>query len=162
MHSSLAGVGTFLNLGYLDPADVSVANPANGTWTVSSSWDTRTRVARLSDVFSSTWWPVVTGSPFLAVVNGYYDDASLASPTLAGALFDTRDGRFLFVITATALIGPTDDPTSTFAPYASGVRIDLATAAIVGSRVSDDMNRPAAPSAIAIRNTPSSPAAMRP
>ncbi len=132
MHSSLAGVGTFLNLGYLDHAGVSVANPSNGNYTVSDSWDTRTPVGRLTDLFSSTWWPVLPISPFLAAVNGYYDDATLSSPTVGNAVFDTRDGRLLFVITSTGFIGPHDDLTSTFQPAAFGLRIDLTSAAILG------------------------------
>src|SRR5207245_6380524 len=109
MYSSLAGVGSFLNLGYRDSATVSIANPSNGTFTVSSSWDTQTPVARLTDLLHSTWWPVLTVSPFLAAVNGYYDDASLTSPTVGNAVFDTRDGRLLFVITTSGYIGPYDD-----------------------------------------------------
>src|SRR6266540_3939323 len=132
MHSSLAGVGTFLNLGYLDHAGVSVANPSNGNYTVSDTWDTRTPVGRLTDLFSSTWWPVLPISPFLAAVNGYYDDATLASPTVGNAVFDTRDGRLLFVITSTGFIGPRDDLTSTFQPAAFGLRIELTSAAILG------------------------------
>src|SRR5712691_2786212 len=132
MYSSQGGVGTFLNLGYRDPSTVSIANPSNGTFTVSSSWDTQTPVARLTDLLHSTWWPVLTVSPFLAAVNGYYDDASLTSPTVGNAVFDTRDGRLLFVITTSGYIGPHDDLTSTFEPAAYGFRIDLTSAAILG------------------------------
>ena len=132
MYSSLAGVGSFLNLGYRDPSTISIANPSNGTFTVSSSWDTQTPVARLTDLLHSTWWPVLTISPFLAAVNGYYDDASLTSPTVGNAVFDTRDGRLLFVITTSGYIGPHDDLTSTFEPAAYGFRIDLTSAAILG------------------------------
>lgn len=133
MYSSLAGVGTFLRLGYLDPAGVSIANPSNGSYTVSDSWDTRTQVGHLSDALTSVWWPVFTvGTPFLAIVSGYYNDATLAAPTIGNAVFDTREGRLLFVITASGFIGPQDNPTSTFAPYGSGIQIDLTTAAILG------------------------------
>ncbi len=132
MHSSSAGVGTFLNLGYRDPSTVSIANPANGSYSVHSSWDTRTRVARLTDGLSSTWWPALYLSPFLAGVSGYYDDATLPSQMIGNAVFDTRDGRFLFVITTSGFFGPTDKPGATFAPFASGMRIDLTTAAILG------------------------------
>ena len=132
MYSALSGVGTFLNLGYLDAAGVVVTSPSNGTFIVSDTWDTRSKVARLSDSFGSAWWPVLTVSPFLAAVNGYYDDASLSSPTVGNAIFDTRDGRLLFVITGTKFIGPQDDPTATFVPATTGVRIDLTSAAILG------------------------------
>src|SRR2546425_837065 len=132
MYSSQGGVGTFLNLGYRDPSTVSITNPSNGTFTVSSSWDTQTPVARLTDLLHSTWWPVLTVSPFLAAVNGYYDDASLTSPTVGNAVFDTRDGRLLFVITTSGYIGPYDDLTSTFEPAAYGLRIDLTSATILG------------------------------
>src|SRR3989442_15844394 len=106
MFSSLAGVGSFLNLGYRDPSTVSIANPSNGTFTVSSSWDTQTPVARLTDLLPSAWWPVLTVSPFPAAVNGYYDDASLTSPTVGNAGFDTRDGRLLFVSPPPGFSGP--------------------------------------------------------
>src|SRR3989454_990042 len=132
MYSSLAGVGSFLNLGYRDASTISIANPSNGTFTVSSSWDTQTPVARLTDLLHSTWWPVLTVSPFLAAVNGYYDDASLTSPTVGNAVFDPRDGRLLFVITTSGYIGPHDDLTSTFEPAAYGLRIDLTSATILG------------------------------
>ena len=89
-------------------------------------------MARLTDLLHSTWWPVLTISPFLAAVNGYYDDASLTSPTVGNAVFDTRDGRLLFVITTSGYIGPHDDLTSTFEPAAYGFRIDLTSAAILG------------------------------
>ena len=47
-------------------------------------------------------------------------------------MFDTRDGRLLFVITTSGYIGPHDDLTSTFEPAAYGFRIDLTSAAILG------------------------------
>ena len=135
LHSAAAGVGTFLNLGALDSADVAVASPTPGLYAVSASWDTRTRVGRLSDGLTSLWWPVLFfGGPFLGIVNGYFDNATLTSPIAGSAVFDTRDGRLLFVLTSSgSFIGPQDQPGATFAPFAVGTRIDLTTAAIVGS-----------------------------
>src|SRR5207245_10875705 len=86
MYSSLAGVGSFLNLGYRDPSTISIANPSNGTFAVSSSWDTQTPVARLTDLLHSTWWPVLTVSPFSSAVNANAADASLTSPTVGTAV----------------------------------------------------------------------------
>ena len=133
MHSSAAGIGTFLRLGSLDPATVSTVSPSPGNYSVTSSWDTRTPVGHLTDARSNTWWPVLSFSPYLAGVNGYYSDASLTSPVGGNALFDTRDGRLLFVVAGSTFIGPSDDSTSTFQPAASAVQIDLTDAAIVGS-----------------------------
>src|SRR5207249_1264449 len=132
MHSSSAGIGTFLRLGSFDPATVSMASPSAGNYSVTSSWDTRTPVGHLTDALSNVWWPVLSYSPFLAGMNGYYSDASLTAPVAGNALFDTRDGRLLFVVTGSDFVGPHDDPTSTFQPAASAVQIDLASAAIVG------------------------------
>jgi hypothetical protein len=132
MYSSSAGVGTFLRLGSLDSASVFTSSPSAGNYSVSSSWDTRTPVGHFTDALSSVWWPVVSFTPFLAAASGYYNDASLSSPTIGNAVFDTRDGRLLYVITASGFIGPQDDPTSTFAPAATGYRIDLTSAAILG------------------------------
>ena len=132
MYSSSAGIGTFLRLGSLDPATVSMASPSAGNYSVTSSWDTRTPVGHLTDALTNVWWPVLSYSPFLAGMSGYYSDASLAAPVAGNALFDTRDGRLLFVVTGSDFVGPHDDPTSTFQPAASAVQIDLASAAIVG------------------------------
>ena len=134
LHSTSAGVGTFVILERLSAARVSISSPSPGNYTVSSSWDTRSPVGRLSDGVTSFYWPVVTGlGPFLGVVNGYWDNATLPSPVPAIAVFDTRDGRLLFVYTGSAFVGPQDQPASTFAPFAAGVRVDLSTAAIVGA-----------------------------
>ncbi len=134
LHSTSAGVGTFVILERFAAADVSVSSPSPGNYTVSSSWDTRSPVGRLSDGVTSVYWPVVTGlGPFLGLVNGYWDNATLPSPVPASAVFDTRDGRLLFVYTGYGFVGPQDQPGSTFAPFSYGVRVDLSTEAIVGT-----------------------------
>ena len=133
-HSAAAGVGTFLNLGPLDASTVSVAPTTPGNVSVSAAWDTRSAVARLSDGAATEWWPTLNVySPFEVAITGYWDNATLVSPTTGIAYFDTRDGRLLYVNTPYGLVGPQDDPTATFAPYASAPRIDLSTAAILGS-----------------------------
>ena len=131
LQSVSAGVGTYLNLGLIDPANVSVANPSPGNYTVASSWDTRTPVARLSDGSASAWWTMTPVVPFLGVVPGYWDNGS--GPVPGGAVFDVRNGRLLFVTTGYALIDPRDEPASTFAPYAFGLRVNMATAQILSS-----------------------------
>jgi hypothetical protein len=131
-YSSTAGVGTFLRLGGLPAAGVSVTSPSFGNYSVTSSWDTRMAVGHLTDALSNAWWPVAPISPFLAAVGGYYDDATLSTPAYGNAVFDTRDGRLLFVITGSGFVGPHDDISSTFAPRTTGYRIDLSTAAILG------------------------------
>ena len=134
LQSVTAGIGTFVSLGRIDPAEVSVSSPSAGNYTVSSSWDTRTPVGRFSDGLTNVYWPVVTGlGPFLGLVNGYWDNATLPSPVPASGVFDTRDGRLLFVYTGFAFLGPQDQPGSTFAPYAYGVRVNMATEAVVGA-----------------------------
>lgn len=133
LRSASAGIGTFLNLGRLDPAGVSITHPTPGSYSVSAGWDTRTPVARLSDGASSDWWPTISlGTPFQVFMNGYWDNATLPSPIPGSAVFDTRNGNLLFVVTASGFFGPLDQPASTFQPLASGLRIDLGTAAIVG------------------------------
>jgi hypothetical protein len=133
LRSVSAGIGTFLNLGRIPPAEVAITEPAPGSHSVSADWDTRTPVARLSDGATSDWWPVISlGTPYQVFMNGYWDNATLASPILASAVFDTRDGRLLFVVTLNGFFGPLDQPASTFQPLALGVRIDLATAGIMG------------------------------
>jgi hypothetical protein len=134
LQSAAAGVGTFLNLGRLDPAGVTLTQPAPGSYNVSGSWDTRTPVGRLSDGPRSAWWPAIQlATPFQAFVNGYWDNATLSTPVPGSAVFDTRTGNLLFVLTLSGWFGPNDQPASTFQPIASGLRVDLATAGIVGA-----------------------------
>src|SRR5206468_8487969 len=57
LHSASANVGTFLNLGRLDPAGVSVTSPSTGNYTISASWNMRTPIGHMSDGLSSVWWP---------------------------------------------------------------------------------------------------------
>src|SRR3989454_352565 len=133
LHSASANVGTFLNLGRLDPAGVSVTSPSAGNYTISTSWDTRTPIGHMSDGLSSVWWPSLYAyAPFQSAVAGYWDNATLLSPTPGAAVFDTRSGQLLYVYTSYGFFGPQDQPASTFSPYATGLRIDLTTAAIVG------------------------------
>jgi len=133
LHSASANVGTFLNLGRLDPAGVSVTSPSAGNYTISTSWDTRTPIGHMSDGLSSVWWPSLYAyAPFQSAVAGYWDNATLSSPTPGAAVFDTRSGQLLYVYTSYGFFGPQDQPASTFSPYATGLRIDLTTAAIVG------------------------------
>ena len=134
LHSASAGVGTFLNLGPLNASAMSVTHPAPESYGVSGSWDTRTRVGRLADAGAAVWWPFLSyGGPFLGIVNGYFDNATLSGPVAANAVFDTRDGRLRFVITGTEIVGPADQPAATFQPVSSGWRIDLTTAAVLGA-----------------------------
>lgn len=136
LHSASANVGTFLNVGRLDPAGVSVTGPSAGNYTISASWDTRTPVGHMSDGLSSVWWPSLYAyAPFQSAVAGYWDNATLPSPTPGAAVFDTRSGRLLYVYTSYGFFGPEDQPASTFAPYATGLRIDLTSAAILGYAV---------------------------
>ncbi len=136
LHSTSGGIGTFLSTGRFDDADVSVSTPSANSYEISASWDTRTRIARLSDGITSLWWPApLVLAPFLGVVNGYYDDGILPTPLTASAVFDVRDGRLLYVMTSSGFVSPRDAPLSTFSPYAFGVRIDLGTAGIVGSAI---------------------------
>src|SRR2546426_353990 len=133
LHSASANVGTFLNLGRLDPAGVSVTSPSAGNYTISTSWDTRTPIGHMSDGLSSVWWPSLYAyAPFQSAVAGYWDNVTLSSPTPGAAVFDTRSGQLLYVYTSYGFFGPQDQPASTFSPYASGLRIDLTSAAIVG------------------------------
>ncbi len=133
LHSASANVGTFLNLGRLDPAGVSVTEPSAGNYTVSASWDTRTPIGHMSDGVRSVWWPSLYAyAPFQSAVAGYWDNATLSSPAPGAAVFDTRSGQLLYVYTSYGFVGPADQPTSTFAPYATGLRIDLTSAAIMG------------------------------
>ena len=133
LHSASANVGTFLNLGRLDPAGVSVTSPSAGNYTISASWNMRTPIGHMSDGLSSVWWPSLYAyAPFQSAVAGYWDNATLSSPTPGAAVFDTRSGQLLYVYTSYGFFGPQDQPASTFSPYASGFRIDLTSAAIVG------------------------------
>jgi len=133
LHSQAAGVGTFILLERFPTTEMSISRPSPGNYTVSSSWDTRSPLAQLSDGTTTLRWTVTTaGNPFLAIVNGYWDNATLPSPVGANAYFDTRDGRLLYAYSGTEFIDPQDQPSSTFAPYTSGVLVDLATESIVG------------------------------
>ncbi len=133
LRSVSAGVGTFLNLGRLDPAGVAISQPTPGSYSVSAGWDTRTPVARLTDGVRSDWWPAIPlGTPFQVFMNGYWDNATLPGPIPASAVFDTRTGSLLFVVTLDGWFGPQDQPASTFQPLASGLRVDMTTEAIVG------------------------------
>jgi hypothetical protein len=133
LHSASANVGTFLNLGRLDPAGVSVTEPSAGNYTISAPWDTRTPIGHMSDGLRSVWWPSLYAyAPFQSAVAGYWDNATLSSATPGAAVFDTRSGQLLYVYTSYGFVGPQDQPASTFSPYATGVRLDLATAAILG------------------------------
>jgi len=133
LHSASANVGTFLNLGRLDPAGVSVTSPSAGNYTISASWNMRTPIGHMSDGLSSVWWPSLYAyAPFQSAVAGYWDNATLSSPTPGAAVFDTRSGQLLYVYTSYGFFGPQDQPASTFSPYTSGLRIDLTSAAIVG------------------------------
>ncbi len=136
LQSSAGNVGTFLDLGPLDPSTVSTVQTAPGNVTVSSSWDTRTPVARLSDSSNLEWWPAATTyGPFLVAVSGYWTNAMLASPTYGTAMFDSRSGSLLYVVTAYGYIDPRDQPASTFTPYEFEYGIDLTTAAILGTSI---------------------------
>src|SRR5256885_5889630 len=133
LHSASANIGTFLNLGRLDTAGVSVTSPSAGNYTISASWDMRTPIGHMSDGLSSVWWPSLYAyAPFPSAVPGYWDNATLSSPTPGAAVFDTRHGQLPYVYTSYGVFGPQDQPASTFSPYASGLRIDLTSAAIVG------------------------------
>ncbi len=134
LRSASAGIGTFLNLGRLDPAGVAISQPTPGSVSVSGGWDTRTPVARLSDGANSEWWPTISlGTPFQVFMNGYWDNATLAAPIPGSAVFDTRSGNLLFVVTSLGFFGPLDQPASTFQPLGSGLRIDMTSAAILGA-----------------------------
>ena len=133
LYSVSANVGTFLNLGRFDASRVSVTQPTTGTYTISASWDTRTPIGHMSDGVSSVWWPSLYAyAPFQTAVAGYWDNATLSSPVPAAAVFDARSGQLLYVYNSYGFFGPDDQPSSTFQPYATGVRIDLTSAAIVG------------------------------
>ncbi len=133
LHSVSGNVGTFLNLGRLDATGVSVTEPSAGNYTLSASWETRTPIGHMSDGLSSVWWPSLYAyAPFQSAVAGYWDNATLASPVPGAAVFDTRSGHLLYVYTSYGFFGPEDQPASTFSPYATGVRIDLTSAAILG------------------------------
>jgi hypothetical protein len=133
LRGTVGNVGTFLYAGRLDPATVTTARVGPDAFTVSSSWNTRTRLGRFTDGVASAWWPVLPGfSPFLVGTNGYFDNATI-SPTPGAAMFDARDGRLLYVTTGGFYVDARDQPTSTFTPYTSGIRIDMTTAAIVGA-----------------------------
>src|SRR5437667_11269988 len=87
----------------------------------------------MSDGVNSVWWPSLYAyAPFQTAVAGYWDNATLSSPVPAAAVFDARSGQLLYVYNSYGFFGPGEQPTSTFQPYASGVRIDLTSAAIVG------------------------------
>jgi len=87
----------------------------------------------MSDGVNSVWWPSLYAyAAFQSAVAGYWDNATLSSPVPAAAVFDTRSGQLLYVYNSYGFFGPGDQPTSTFQPYATGVRIDLTSAAIVG------------------------------
>ena len=135
LRSTAAGIGTFVNLGRLDPSTVSLTPTTAGNYTVSAPWDTRTPVGRLSDGVSSEWWPAPTiYSPFQVGVTGYWDNATVSSPTTGTAVFDSRTGALLYVYTYSyGYIAPQDQPDSTFAPYTIGIQLDLSSAAIVGA-----------------------------
>jgi PKD repeat protein len=133
LYSVSANVGTFLNLGRFDASRVSVTQPSAGNYTISASWDTRTPMGHMSDGLNSVWWPSLYAyAPFQSAVAGYWDNATISSPVPAAAVFDTRNGQLLYVYNSYGFFGPGDQPTSTFQPYASGVRIDMTSAAIVG------------------------------
>src|SRR6266849_3745691 len=133
LYSVSANVGTFLNIGRLDASRVSVTQPSAGNHTISASWDTRTPMGHMSDGLSSVWWPSLYAyAPFQSAVAGYWDNATLSTPVPAAAVFDSRSGQLLYVYNSYGFFGPDDQPTSTFQPYASGLRIDLTSAAIVG------------------------------
>ncbi|HKZ64619.1 MAG TPA: carboxypeptidase regulatory-like domain-containing protein [Thermoplasmata archaeon] len=135
LHSAAAGIGTFLPLERFPDADVLITR-APGNYTVSSSWDTTSPIGWLSDGTSSLWWPVVTGAaPFVATVDGSWDNASLPSPIDATATFDVRDGRLLYILVGSEFVGPRDQPAGTFAPYDAGYLVDLSSTAYVGSTV---------------------------
>ena len=131
LRSSLGTVGTFLDLGQLPTGDVSTATPSPGNVTVSSTWDTRTPVVRLTDGVSSDWWPAsLSYYPYESAISGYWDNATLPSPTYATAYFDTRSGDFLYAYTGSGYITAAAQPTSTFQPYSIGIQVDLTTAAV--------------------------------
>src|SRR2546428_2068968 len=101
LHSASANIGTFLNLGRLDTAGVSVTSPSAGNYTISTSWDMRTPIGHMSDGLSSVWWPSLYAyAPFQSAVAGYWDNATLSSPTPGAAVFDTRIGQLLYVYTS--------------------------------------------------------------
>src|SRR3989454_4103658 len=90
-------------------------------------------IGHMSDGVSSVWWPsLYSYAPFQTAVAGYWDNATLSSPVPAAAVFDARSGQLLYVYNSYGFFGPDDQPSSTFQPYATGVRIDLTSAAIVG------------------------------
>ena len=134
LRSTAAGVGTFVRLGQLDASTVSLSPTTRGNFSVTSSWDTRTPVGRLSDGLNSEWWPASASyAPYQVLVSGYWSNASLASPAYGTAVFDSRTGALLYVYTYSyGYIAPQDQPTSTFTPYTTGVQVDLTSAAIVG------------------------------
>ncbi len=134
LRSATLNVGTFLNLGPLNPSTVSLTPTTRGNYSVTSSWNTRTPVGMLSDGLSSEWWPAPASyNPFQVLVNGYWDNGTLSAATTGTAVFDTRTGNLLYVYTyAYGYISPRDQPLSTFQPYATGIRIDLTSAGVVG------------------------------
>lgn len=139
LQSSLGSVGTFVRIEQLPASEVSYATPSPGNTTVSTSWDTRTPMVRLTDGASSDSWPAsFLYSPFESAISGYWENATISSPTSATAYFDTRSGDLLYLIaylaTGYEYIMPADQPSSTFQAYALGVHIDLTTA-VVGSYV---------------------------
>src|SRR5207245_5048595 len=124
LYSVSANVGTFLNLGRFDAPRVSVTQPSAGNYTISASWDARTPIGHMSDGVSSVWWPSFYAyAPFQTAVAGYWDNATLSSPVPAAAVFDARSGQLLYVSTWDGFFCPDDQPSSTFQPYAPGVRI---------------------------------------
>ena len=133
LHSAAAGVGTYVLLERFPTAEVSISRPSPGNYTVTSSWDTRSPLAQLSDGTTTVRWPLAgTSGPFLGVVTGYWDNATLPSPVGANAVFDTRDGRLLYVYTGTDFVSPRDQPASTFAPYTWGLLVDLGSESVIG------------------------------
>ncbi len=133
MWSSAAGVGTFLAVGQVASGNISVSPTTAGNSSVSSRYDTRTQLATLSDGTASHWWPATSyWYPHQAILGGTFENATLTTPTYASALFDTENGRLLYVIVNNEYVDPTDQPTATFTPSASAYQLSLYTAALVG------------------------------
>src|SRR3990172_5466947 len=85
--------GTFLGIGPVDPADLVIAQPASGEYTVSTSWDSRSVGGWIQNGSASEWWPSTPGFfPETDGVFGYWFNGTIPSPDLSLALFNRASG----------------------------------------------------------------------
>ena len=127
--------GTFLAIGSVDPADLVIAQPASGEYTVSTSWDARTAGGWVQNASTTEWWPSMPGFfPDTDGVLGYWYNGTIPSPDFSMAMFNRASGDLALVFSFTyGIITPADQATSTFTPAGSGLTINLGTGQILGS-----------------------------